>query len=220
MQIGKEVSTSCNQTASPLRPSFTQALLHAAEARTKQQEHVANISKSTRGIIFLGTPHQGSSQATWGAMLASMLGLVKQANVDIVKGLEKGAPALTEMQKRFCSLLANRQEEGQAIEITCCSEELPVPVLGVVRGLLQPNFEFCTDEFLQVVPNTSALLHGHTAISIHANHMEMARFGGDDSPGYVKILGELRRWIDRWVSEKPENAQQVFMPIGFSHQAT
>ncbi|CAI4212452.1 unnamed protein product [Parascedosporium putredinis] len=36
----------------------------------------------------------------------------------------------------------------------------------------------------------------YNSIGIHANHMDLVRFGGDDSPGYIKVVGELRRWID------------------------
>lgn len=49
---------------------------------------------------------------------------------------------------------------------------------------------------------------GCAAIGIHADHIGMTKFGSDDSPGYVKILGELRRWMELWASEKKE-AEQV-----------
>jgi hypothetical protein len=66
-------------------------------------------------------------------MLASMTGLVKQTNAQIVTSLEKEAPALTELQKRFSTLLANRRDAGEEMEIICCHEELPVLMLGMVR---------------------------------------------------------------------------------------
>ncbi|KAJ9646982.1 hypothetical protein H2199_001968 [Coniosporium tulheliwenetii] len=138
----------------------------------------------------MGTPHQGSAQATWGGMLASMLGLVKQDNVNVVKNLEKNASSLMELQKRFYTLLANRREEGKAIEITCFYEELPLPIIGTI------------------VPSHSATMMGFTSVGTHANHMEMTKFGSDDSPGYVKILGELRRWIRSWTSERNEEVEQ------------
>lgn len=48
-----------------------------------------------------------------------------------------------------------------------------------------------------------------TSIAIHANHMEMTKFGIDHSSGYVKILGELRRWMERWTSDKNKEMEQV-----------
>jgi hypothetical protein len=48
---------------------------------------------------------------------------------------------------------------------------------------------------LQIVPASSAQLDPYPAIGVHADHMGMTKFGGDDSTGYVRVLGELRRWV-------------------------
>jgi predicted cobalt transporter CbtA len=64
-----------------------------------------------------------------------MIRLVKHANADIVKSLEKEAPALAELQQRFYTMLANCRDEGEAIDIICYHEELPMAVLGMVCAL-------------------------------------------------------------------------------------
>lgn len=120
---------------SPLTECCGKALLHSAEARTKGNAHIREIAESSYGVLFMGTPHRGSSQATWGSMLASIICYGKQVNVDIVRGLEKEAPHLTELQRRFYDLLASRGEKRRPLNITCCFEELPVPVLGMVSRL-------------------------------------------------------------------------------------
>lgn len=53
------------------------ALLYSVDTRTKGSVQVKDIGDSTQGILFVGTPHQGSSQAGWGSMLASLFGYVK-----------------------------------------------------------------------------------------------------------------------------------------------
>ncbi|KAJ9660138.1 hypothetical protein H2201_007045 [Coniosporium apollinis] len=166
------------------------ALLHSAEARTKENAHIREIAESTYGVLFMGTPHQGSSQATWGSMLASIICYGKQVNVDIVRGLEKEAPHLTELQRRFYNLLASRVEKRRPLNVTCCFEELPVPVLGMI------------------VPSLSAAMDGYPVISIHANHMDMTKFGSDDSLGYIRVLGELRRWIEAATSKLDADAEE------------
>lgn len=154
-----------------------QALLHASEATTTQRSHLKAVFDSTLGISFLGTPHQGSLKASWGAMLASILGYVKQDNKAIVSTLEKEAPHLNELQKRFLNLLEGRKQIGEAIELTCFFEELPLPLFGTI------------------VPDQSATIPGYEAIGIPADHSDMTKFGGDDSPGYRRVLGEVQRWI-------------------------
>ncbi|EON65773.1 hypothetical protein W97_05012 [Coniosporium apollinis CBS 100218] len=167
------------------------ALLHSAEARTMENAHIREIAESSYGVLFMGTPHQGSSQAGWGSMLASLLGYMKQDNADIVRGLEKEAPELAELQRRFYNLLASRIEERRPLNISCCFEELPVPVLGMI------------------VPSSSAEMDGYKAIPIHANHMDMTKFGSDDSLGYIRVLGELRRWIEAATSKRDADAEEV-----------
>ena len=80
----------------------------------------------------MGTPHQGSSKASWGGMLASALGYIKQDNKQIVETLEKEAPHLNELQKRFLNYLEVRKEEKDPMAITCFYEELPFPLVGTV----------------------------------------------------------------------------------------
>jgi hypothetical protein len=36
----------------------------------------------------------------------------------------------------------------------------------------------------------------YPAIGIHANHMDMTKFCGDDSAGYLRIVGELLRYVE------------------------
>lgn len=47
----------------------------------------------------------------------------------------------------------------------------------------------------------SAILPGYTSIGIHNNHMGMTKFESKEDPGYVSILGELRRWVKGFKSE-------------------
>lgn len=49
---------------------------------------------------------------------------------------------------------------------------------------------------LKIVPALSAQMDPYPAIGIHANHMDMTKFGGDDSPGFIKVLGVLQRWVE------------------------
>lgn len=52
-------------------------------------------------------------------------------------------------------------------------------------------------------------MDGYPAISIHANHMDMTKFGSDDSLGYIRVLGELRRWIEAATSKHDADAEEV-----------
>jgi len=55
-----------------------------------------------------------------------------------------------------------------------------------------------------VVPDTSSSLDDprEHAETIPANHMDMARFSGDDDPGFRKVGGELRRLVQQLTKSK------------------
>lgn len=53
---------------------------------------------------------------------------------------------------------------------------------------------------IKIVPALSAQMDPYPAIGMHANHMDMTKFGGDDSAGYIKVLSELRRYIQSAVN--------------------
>jgi hypothetical protein len=92
-----------------------------------------NILRSTCGIIFMGTPHNGAGIARWAEILAESIGLLKQTNPRLVKALKSDSKVLTRIQQGFYTMIRARNEEGlQPIPITCFFEELPLPGLGFV----------------------------------------------------------------------------------------
>lgn len=54
-------------------------------ANRRPETHLKSILELTRGIIFLGTPHQGSNFAKWAEMLATSIGILKQTNPQMVQ---------------------------------------------------------------------------------------------------------------------------------------
>ncbi|GAB1314018.1 Tetratricopeptide-like helical (Fragment) [Madurella fahalii] len=144
------------------------------EDRTEQ--HLRNIVRSTRGIIFLGTPHHGAGLARWAERFARFLGHIKQTNARIVEVLKRDSEVLARIQDSFHAMVMARTRDGQPIQITCFYEELPLQGVGLV------------------VPQDSAILPGYIPIGIPSNHMDMARFERADNPGFVAVCGELRRW--------------------------
>ncbi|XP_026844146.1 protein SERAC1 [Drosophila persimilis] len=61
---------------------------------------VQQIAKNTKGIVFLGTPHRGSSIAKWQQHIQMIL----SPSIE-VKEMEENAPKLLEMHRRFMGCL-------------------------------------------------------------------------------------------------------------------
>ncbi|KAF5723452.1 hypothetical protein FMUND_1835 [Fusarium mundagurra] len=149
-------------------------------ARQRSEQHLQDIVNFTRGVIFLGTPHHGSSLAKIGELVSRSVGLIKETNSDIVQVLTRDSEVLARIQDSFQALLMTRsKDEATMIDITCFYEELPTKKFGVI------------------VPKHSAILPGYISIGIHKNHAEMTKFSNSEEPGFVAICGELKRWMKR-----------------------
>lgn len=155
-------------------------------SRTSPEPHLRRILDCAHAILFLGTPHCGADLAGIGQRLVGIVGLAAaaQTNQKIMGVLQKDSEVLSRIQKGFQELLRSQNKDAtlRPLDITCCYEELPITGVG------------------EIVPGESAILHGYPAIGIHADHRAMVRFASADDPGFVSVLGELRRWISQIVT--------------------
>lgn len=100
------------------------------------EPHLQKIMLSTRGILFMGTPHRGAGLAEWACVLAQSLGLVKQTNVKILQTLKRNSEVLERIRDAFYNRVRALDEGRFPIEITCFYKELPLPGVGLVRKLV------------------------------------------------------------------------------------
>ncbi|KAI1156145.1 Alpha/Beta hydrolase protein [Nemania diffusa] len=161
-------------------------------SRTSPEPHLRQILDSTWAILFLGTPHYGADLADIGQRLIGFAGLTTaRTNQRIVGVLQRDSEVLSRIQKGFQELLRSQHQDGtRALEITCFYEELPLMGMS------------------EIVPSESAILHGYPAIGIHADHRNIARFASADDPGFISVLGELRRWIAQMAEVVDDNGDK------------
>lgn len=146
-------------------------------SRNHPEPHLRGIFDSLTGIIFMGSPHQGSWVADWADTPVSALGFLRATNSLLLEALGTDNQFLEGIQHDFLSMLREQQSQlDRKIQITCFFEELP------------------TYGNKTVVSQTSATLEGYTSLSIHANHRDMVKFATAEDTGFQRVLGELRRW--------------------------
>ncbi|RYP30814.1 hypothetical protein DL768_011186 [Monosporascus sp. mg162] len=144
-------------------------------ARNNAERHIQKVLRSTRGLMFLGTPHSGADLlAAVATKVARVAGIVKQVNVDILQVLKNDSEVLARIQDDFHNML----RLDDSIKITCCFEELAVPVTGMV------------------VPKHSAILPGYASFGIHANHMNMTKFKDENDQGFPELVHALQRLVN------------------------
>lgn len=152
---------------------FKQAVLLS---RSHVESHLHDMFDSLIGVMFMGTPHEGSWIADWATIPASVLGLFKSTNLTLLQVLQTENQLLETIQDGFLSMLREQQlKKSRKIAITCFFEELPM------FGKL-------------IVPKRSAIFHGYDFYSIHASHKDMVKFVSAEETGFRRIFAELNRW--------------------------
>ncbi|PMD64586.1 uncharacterized protein K444DRAFT_583031 [Hyaloscypha bicolor E] len=136
-----------------------------------------DIYDSTKQVLFLGTPHRGSSMASWGILAER---IVKAAGFDtnavILKQLTTQSPALGNLNERFISLL-----RSQDFDVVTFQEAKGMEGMRGLNG--------------KVVEDFSSTIADERQRTIPGNHSEMCKFSSIQETGYRRIEAELRRVI-------------------------
>ncbi|KAF2476197.1 putative ribonuclease p/mrp subunit [Lindgomyces ingoldianus] len=143
----------------------------------------AGLVEKTAGVVFLGTPFEGTSKAKWAGRALKVLDWVSTTHKEDVKDLEERSANLTNINDTFQKFLKarDRSETGQFVEVACFFEQYAMYKAGKKIGI--------------IVPKESACLPGIDPQSIQANHVDMCKFEDDDREGYKNISQRLSQWI-------------------------
>lgn len=105
------------------RRSHIQALVLA---ESSAEPYANEVAKFIRGILFLGTPLEGSSKTKWAKAGNNFVSLYKRTNSEHVAVIEENSIKLGDIGAAFLQLLRKRREAkepGRKIEIVCFFEE-------------------------------------------------------------------------------------------------
>lgn len=149
---------------------------------------------STRGLIFLGTPFEGSAKAKWGSVALHYLALASSTNNTKVKDLEERSQKLISINEAFLRFLKAR-DRSTPVEVACFFEEYPTYITGKNIGM--------------IVPKSSAILPGIDALSIAASHTDMCKFEDQYRNGYISITSVLSQWTQALDVSPDKDASKV-----------
>lgn len=147
-----------------------------------------NVVNNTKGIIFIGTPHNGAPKAELLAQLFShTLG-----NRDYMKQLEPGCETIMEINNAF----PNRARNMQLISFYESSE---------MGGLLGVYFSAIYAHLLQlIVPRSSAMLsYGDNSrcVALNGDHIQIVKYSSPDDSNYRSISDNIASMVRRISSE-------------------
>jgi hypothetical protein len=157
--------------------------------------HLRSIYISTFGILFLGTPHNGSEAAKWGLLLQ------KICSVMLPRKVLDTSPQLVEALKTRNETLQNINrlfnDSFSRFHIYFFHETKPVDLKGY-------------REFIVEESSAAPDIEGAERMGIEADHSSMVKFEDDSSPGFEAVAEALVRYsrdapariAGRWAEEK------------------
>ncbi|RYO56649.1 hypothetical protein AA0116_g8440 [Alternaria tenuissima] len=182
--------------------------LVVANALSRQHgadEAAVSLVNHTGGVVFLGTPFEGSSKAEWGRTALRVVDCFSDTKKEDVKDLEERSAKLVSINEAFLKFLKARDRSGAPVEVECFFEALSLKILG--------------KRFL-IVPKKSAVLPGIDGQSIEANHVDMCKFADEERSGFRSISEKLSQWIKAMHEIPAKTGDQVSRLFGIGDRET
>ncbi|EJP61137.1 vegetative incompatibility protein HET-E-1 [Beauveria bassiana ARSEF 2860] len=150
------------------------------EALCKSGEDTKEIVDSTSGILFLGTPHQGSPMSLFG-ILAARISSVFGSSMGLLLSLSSHRDKLSDLDERFDECMKMKEGRRQRTEIVALREAKPTRMFGWLSiGL--------------VVPRDSARgSHGAITIDIDTDHSGLNKCKTTEDKLYINLKQVLTR---------------------------
>ncbi|KAL8689403.1 MAG: hypothetical protein Q9224_004647, partial [Gallowayella concinna] len=170
----------------------------AALILAHQRREIEDVWSQSRAILFMGTPHNGSTYASYGKVLGDLANVAMQISLthrwtggvrtSLIKSLEQGNEELRGISEDFCSIL-----EESAIQIVTIYETDKHPLTKkLVRNVLR------------IVDYSSARLgvSRERLEPLFLNHQQLCQYSGPNDPNYIKILDVIKSFIKADIFEK------------------
>ncbi|PYH92748.1 catalytic protein [Aspergillus ellipticus CBS 707.79] len=187
-------------------------LIYCRNVSNEKIEHLRSIYVSTYGILFLGTPHNGSDVAKWGLLLQNICTAVMpkkfmESSSQLVKTLKTNNETLQNINSLFADITSR-------FHIYFFHETLSTDIKG-------------TRELIVDESSAAPYMEGVERMGIEADHSHMCKFDDENSPGYEAVAEALLRYsrdapntiYDRWIEEEKTRRVQKQTKVReiFSH---
>lgn len=170
------------------------ALIYSADSSGVRTKHLRSIFVSTYGILFLGTPHPGSSVAEWGSALERLCRAVLPRNLidtqpQLVDALRKDNEFLQDTDRQFLPLMS-------WFHLYYFHEGRPTNLKG-------------TPQYIVNETSASPMVPDVERAFIDTDHSHMCKFESDSAPGFDLVV----EGIQRYAGDAPSTIAQGWMEL-------
>lgn len=158
-------------------------------------EHLRSVYVSTYGILFLGTPHNGSDFAKWGSLLQNICSAVLpkrflDSSPQLVETLKTDSETLQNVNRLFIEIMGR-------FHIYFFHETKPMDI-GTSRIMIVDSASAAPD------------FEGVERMGIEANHSDICKFEDETAQGYEAVAEAILRYSRdapatitwRWMEER------------------
>ena len=169
-------------------------LIYCRSLASEKVEHLRSVFVSTFGILFLGTPHNGSDIAKWGTLLQSICSAVlpkriMETSSQLITSLRTNNETLQNINVLFADMLPR-------FHIYFFHETRSTDVKGTRQVIVDES-------------SASPPVEGVERMGIEADHISMCKFEDESAPGYEVVAEALQRYSEesltlireRWAEE-------------------
>ncbi|KAM7211892.1 hypothetical protein V8F06_012734 [Rhypophila decipiens] len=170
------------------------AALIAANGYGKNERfpELGAVYEATIGVLFMGTPHRGSSREEDLGQVAKLAATITMHDVNsqLLRTLAPNSHILEEQRDAFTTI-------SKDLDVVCFWEELKTRPVGLI------------------VPESSAVYDGFRVRSqgIRASHSDMVKFSETDDAGYERVLNHMERIFE----EHEEKVAALARPVPSLH---
>lgn len=170
-------------------------LIHSKNVRHANIERQRSIFVSTYGILFLGTPHNGSDIAKWGSLLERISHAVlpkkfMDSQPHLVQALKSNNETLQNINRLFIEIIGR-------YHVYFFHESKPMDFKGSLQFIVEED-------------SAAPVIEGVERMGIERDHSHMCKFESEAAPGYDVVAEAIQRYAEdapgliatRWEEER------------------
>ena len=172
----------CRHPDIKFRADHTKTLIYAQSRTSQKLKHLHSLYVSTYGLLFLGTPHNGTRKANLASAFQHMIKAAAPSKLISTEGglldaLQENSEILQNINDMFAPLMRD-------FHIHFFWEEEKTD-LGFAKDYVVSDI------------SAAPILDDTGRAGLPYNHVDMVKFEGRDAPGYTLVVATLMRYSEQ-----------------------
>ncbi|KAH6678000.1 hypothetical protein B0J14DRAFT_635182 [Halenospora varia] len=163
-----------------------------------EKETYPKMYRACRGLVLMGTPHQGTGQFT----SQELINRLKDSSIPVVLStaaiLKSDDQTLDDLVEGFTNLISSKKVRDHLM-VFCFYEQISAEASKVLKhahakeGQKEVNKKI---EIETIVDKHSAILQGYGSLGLQLDHFELNKFSGPNSFFYKQVVDKIEDMVE------------------------